>query len=102
MTDTFAMRWFGLDGLKNKAPDTTAYPNYKASLKAAFETETRTFFENILSKNLNMSDLVKADYTFVNQELAAHYGLPAVSGTQFRQVSLASTPRRGIVSQEAC
>jgi hypothetical protein len=99
LTDTFASRWLGLGGLAQKAPDAAAYPNYTAALGQEFVQETRTFWENIVSKDLSVEDVLDADYTFVNADLAAFYGLSGITGKQFRQVSLAATPRRGVVSQ---
>ncbi|MBX3020604.1 MAG: DUF1592 domain-containing protein [Bdellovibrionales bacterium] len=99
MTAGFASRWFGLKGLSQRAPDPAVYPTFTSSLKNAFEQETVQFWENLVSKDLSLKDILRADYTFVNAELAAHYGLSGVTGTQFRQVSLVNTPRRGIASQ---
>ncbi|KYG66077.1 hypothetical protein AZI86_03145 [Bdellovibrio bacteriovorus] len=98
LTQNFASRWIGLSRISQRVPDATVYPNYKPSLRTAFEAETRTFFENMFSQNRSLTEIISADYTYVNEELSKHYGIGGVVGTQFQKVSIANTPRRGLAS----
>ena len=61
--------------------------------------ETETFFENLIRNDLSILDLLDAKYTFVNEKLAAFYGIPGVKGPEFRKVDLTGTPRGGILTQ---
>ncbi|MBX3034047.1 MAG: DUF1592 domain-containing protein [Bdellovibrionaceae bacterium] len=98
LTQNFATRWIGMGLLAKRSPDTTVYPAFNASLRSAFETETTTFFDNLFTQKRSLIDILSADYTYVNAQLAQHYGISGVTGTNFRQVSLTNTPRRGITS----
>jgi hypothetical protein len=73
------------------------YPAYDATLAEGFRRETELFFFSIVREDKSVFELLTADYTFVNERVARHYGLPDVSGSHFRRVDLASTPRRGLL-----
>jgi hypothetical protein len=80
------------------APDAAAFPGWIAALAADLRRETELFFEHVLREDRPILDFVAADYSFVNARVAAHYGLPGVEGEEFRRVSLAGTPRRGVLT----
>ncbi len=80
-------------------PDALQYPMYDATVADSMKRETELFFDSIVRADRNVLDLLTADYTYVNQSLAAFYGIPNVAGPEFRKVSLAGTPRRGLLGQ---
>ena len=75
------------------------FPNFDENLRQDFRRETELFFESIVRENRSVLDLLTADYTFVNERLARHYGIPNVYGSQFRRVTLADENRRGLLGQ---
>jgi hypothetical protein len=75
--------------------DPTKYPNYDESLLQGFQQETEMFVANTIREDRNVDELLNADYTFVNERLARHYGIPGVYGTRFRRVSLPNHDQRG-------
>jgi len=95
MADNFAEQWLGLRGLADAKPDAQAFPEFDGALAAAFEEETRLFVRSIIRENRSITDLLAADYTYLNEKLARLYGIPGVIGPGFRRVSLAATPERG-------
>ena len=80
-------------------PDTGDFPNFDDELRQAFRTETELFFESIMREDRSVLDLLDADYTFVNERLARHYGIPNVYGSHFRRVTLTDENRRGLLGQ---
>jgi hypothetical protein len=93
----FAAQWLRLEDLEKLEPDRLLYPDYYTQLADAMVEETVTFFNHLVREDRSMFDLFSADYTFVNQRLARHYGIPGVVGEEFRRVSYpAGTPRRGL------
>ena len=83
-----------------RAPDPNEFPNFDDNLRQAFRRETELFFESIMREDRSVLDLLTADYTFVNERLAKHYGIPNVYGSQFRRVTLtADEARRGLLGQ---
>jgi hypothetical protein len=78
-------------------PDPNFYPNYDENLAQAMRRETELFFANLVQENRSLLDLYRADYTFVNERLARHYGIPGVAGRQFRRVAYPDDTRRGIL-----
>jgi hypothetical protein len=101
LVDNFAGQWLQLRSLKEFKPDPDLFPTFDDKLRSAMLKETELFFENVLREDRSILDFIDADYTFVNERLAKHYGLPGVSGEQFRRVSLTGTPRGGILTQAA-
>jgi hypothetical protein len=88
-----------LRNLQSVSPDTYEFPNFDDNLRAGFRRETEMFFSSIVREDRNVLDLLNADYTFVNERLAKHYGIPNVYGTRFRRVKLAREERRGLLGQ---
>jgi hypothetical protein len=81
-------------------PDRLMFPDYHQQLASAMRRETELFFDNLVQEDKSVLDLYSADYTFVNERLARHYGIPGVAGEHFRKVSYpAGTPRRGLFGQ---
>ncbi|NOT63660.1 MAG: DUF1592 domain-containing protein, partial [Acidobacteria bacterium] len=93
LVKNFAGQWLQLRNLDTVTPDPVVYPGFDESLKLAFRRETELFFESVLRDNRSAMDLLEADYTFLNQKLAEHYGIRGVYGPQFRRVSLNSEQR---------
>ena len=99
LTDNFAEQWLYLRDIETKEPDPAFFPEFDENLRQAFSRETELFIDSILRGGGPVTDLLTADYTFVNERLAKHYGIPHVYGSHFRQVSLADTERRGLLGQ---
>ena len=99
LVDNFAAQWLFLRNLQSFIPDSDEFPNWDDNLRQAMRTETSLFFESIMREDRNVLDLLTADYTFVNQRLAKHYGIPGVYGSQFRRVKIADENRRGLLGQ---
>lgn len=95
----FAEQWLFLRNLKSAAPNLDAYPDFDDNLRQAMKQETELFFGSIVREDRNVLDLMTADYTFVNERLARHYGIPGVYGSQFRRVHVADEARRGLLGQ---
>ena len=94
----FASQWLRLQDIDKIRPDGLEYPYWDRSLSDAFRRETQLFFDSIVREDRSVLDLLTADYTFVNERLARHYGIPNVTGDTFRRVTLPET-RRGILGQ---
>jgi hypothetical protein len=101
LVENFAGQWLQLRNLKEFKPDPDLFPSFDDKLRSAMLKETELFFENIIREDRGILDFIDADYTFVNERLAKHYGLSDVNGEEFRRVSLTSTPRGGILTQAA-
>jgi hypothetical protein len=99
LTRNFAGQWLFLRNLQSAKPDGHEYPNFDDNLRQAFRRETELFFDSILRDNRSLLDLLDANYTFVNERLAKHYGIPNVYGTQFRRVTLTDRTRMGLLGQ---
>jgi hypothetical protein len=91
----FAGQWLYLRNLAEVSPDPRLYPDFDDNLRQAFRRETELFFESIVREDRNVLDLLNANYTFVNERLARHYGIPNVYGSRFRRVALADNSVRG-------
>jgi Protein of unknown function (DUF1592)/Protein of unknown function (DUF1588)/Protein of unknown function (DUF1587)/Protein of unknown function (DUF1585)/Protein of unknown function (DUF1595)/Ca-dependent carbohydrate-binding module xylan-binding/Cytochrome C oxidase, cbb3-type, subunit III len=99
LTENFAMQWLQLRNLKLSSPDLKQFPEFNEALRTAMETETRLFFETIVREDRNLFELLDANFTFVNERLAKHYGLPGIQGEEFQRVSLTSPERGGLLGQ---
>ena len=99
LTTNFAGQWLYLLNLASITPDIQVFPAFDDNLRQAFRRETELFFDSIVNEDRSVIDLLTADYTFVNDRLAQHYGIPNIYGGQFRRVSLADSPRRGLLGQ---
>ena len=100
LVTNFAGQWLFLRDLRNSLPDSNAYPDFDDNLRQAFRRETELLFDSIVREDRSVVDLLAADYTFLNERLAKHYGISGVYGSQFRRVTLAAdSPRRGLLGQ---
>jgi hypothetical protein len=95
----FAGQWLYLRSLAQVKPDPDAFPEFDESLRQSFQQETELFFQNILREDRPVMELLGANYTFLNQRLAEHYGIPNVYGSQFRKVALTDPNRGGLLGQ---
>ncbi|MCU1335736.1 MAG: hypothetical protein JWO19_1317 [Bryobacterales bacterium] len=95
LVNDFAAQWLNLRQVEDVVVDPVKYPNYDESLLQAFQRETEMFVGSTLREDRNVADLLNADYTFVNERLARHYGLPGVYGSRFRRVTLPNHEQRG-------
>src|SRR5262249_22382744 len=82
----FAAQWLRLQDIDKVHPDPHNYPNFDDNLAHDMRRETEMFFNSLVREDRSMLDLFRADYTFVNERLARHYGFPAIAGAQFRRV----------------
>jgi mono/diheme cytochrome c family protein len=101
LVDNFGSQWLHLRNLQNAVPNSTEFPDFDDNLRQAFDQEARLFFQSIVREDRNVLELLTADYTFVNDRLAKHYGMPYVSGSQFRRVTLTDETRRGLLGKGA-
>ena len=99
LVENFAGQWLQTRRLETIAPDPKLFPKFDESLRAAMGRETQLLFAHVVRQDRSVLELLNAEYTFVNQRLAEHYGLPGVEGEQFRRVSLKDSPRRGLLTQ---
>jgi hypothetical protein len=97
--DNFASEWLETRRLESTVPDRDTFPDFDDYLRASMQKETELFFMNIVHNDGSILDLVDGKYTFLNERLAAHYGIPGVKGTEFRKVDLSDTPRGGVLGQ---
>jgi len=95
----FAGQWLYLRNLAQVRPDQDVFPKFDPGLRRAFQTETELFFNAVLRENRPVTDLLSADFTYLNQRLAQHYKIPGVYGSQFRRVSLTDPNRGGLLGQ---
>ena len=100
MSRYFAGQWLGFDELREVAePDPKRFPTFTPSLRIAMVRESVDFFSNLVRANRPVTELISSNYTFVNEELATHYGIPGVSGAQMRKVALTDPNRGGVIGQ---
>jgi hypothetical protein len=99
LVTNFAGQWLYLRDLKSSDPDSREFPDFDDNLRKAFQQETEMLFESILREDRSVLDLLNADYTFVNERLAKHYGIPGIYGPDFRRVQVPSDARRGLLGQ---
>jgi hypothetical protein len=97
LVSNFAGQWLYLRNLKNLVPNSLEFPDFDHNLRQAFQCETELFFESIMREDRNVLDLMTANYTFVNERLARHYGIPNVYGSHFRRVTIPDEARRGLL-----
>jgi cytochrome c551/c552 len=96
LVTNFGGQWLYLRELRNQRPESK---EFNENLRQAFRRETEMFLESIVREDRNVLDLLNADYTFVDERLARHYGIPNVHGSQFRRVKLPDDARRGLLGQ---
>ena len=99
LVDNFAGQWLNLRSMRSVSPDPETLLNFDESLRDAFEKETELFFESMLREDRPLMDLLNANYTFVNERLARHYGIPNIYGGRFRRVTLTDEARIGLLGK---
>jgi hypothetical protein len=97
LVDNFAAQWLRLRNLRSHTPIARDFPNFDNELREAFRIETELFFESIIREDRTVLDLLNADYTYVNERLARHYGIANVYGSHFRRVKVEQEARRGLL-----
>jgi hypothetical protein len=95
LVNNFAEQWLYLRNLASASPDARMFPDFDDNLRQAFRRETEMFFESIMREDRNVLDLIRANYTFVNERLAKHYGISNVYGGRFRRVTFDEESVRG-------
>lgn len=98
LADNFAGQWLETRNLDSVKPDPQKFPEWNPDLRDAMKAETRLFFEHILRENRPVGEFLSANYTFLNETLARHYGIEGVQGPDFRRVELATSQRGGVLS----
>ncbi len=100
LVTNFAAQWLYLRNVPSVSPNFIAFPDFDEGLRRALRRETELFFESIIREDRSVLDLIETDYTFVNERLARHYGIPHVYGSHFRRITLApDSPRGGLLGQ---
>ena len=97
LVENFAGQWLYLRNLANTHPDPPTFPDFDDNLRRALQRETELFFESVMAEDRSVLDLLTADYTFLNERLARHYGIPGIYGDRFRRVAVTDAARRGIL-----
>ncbi|HEX4277250.1 MAG TPA: DUF1592 domain-containing protein [Bryobacteraceae bacterium] len=101
LVSNFGGQWLNVRGLEGRAPVTQAFPDFDDNLRNAFTKESELFFSSIVREDRSLLDLLNGNYTFVNERLAKHYGIPGVYGSEFQRVTLspALDMRRGLLGK---
>jgi mono/diheme cytochrome c family protein len=97
----FAGQWLYLRNLKSFQPNSLEFADFDDNLRQAFQKETELFFATVMHEDRNVLDLMTADYTFLNERLAKHYGIPGIYGSHFRRVTLTDEARKGLLGKGA-
>lgn len=101
-TENFAGQWLGLRDIDATQPDRQLYPEYDDLLRSGMLTEVYLFFEEVLQNDLSLTNFVASDFSIINGRLASHYGIPGVTGLEFRRVALpADSHRGGVITMAA-
>ena len=95
LATNFAGQWLRLRNLDAVVPSTKLFPDFDDNVREGFRRETELFIDSIVREDRSVLDLIRADYTFLNERLAKHYGIPNVHGSHFRRVTLTPESRRG-------
>ena len=101
LVSNFGGQWLRLRNLRNMTPNSEEFPDFDDNLRQAFLRETEMFFDSIIREDHSVLDLLTADYTFVNERLARHYGIPGIYGSHFRRVTLTDETRKGLFGKGA-
>jgi hypothetical protein len=101
LIDNFLGQWLQLRNLKGKQPNSHEFPDFDDNLRQALHTEMELFFASIIREDRSVLDLMNADYTFLNERLARHYGVPYIYGSHFRRVTLQDETRKGLLGKGA-
>jgi mono/diheme cytochrome c family protein len=101
LVDNFAGQWLQLRNLQRATPDNDLFPEFDDNLRHSFKREVELLFGSIMREDRSVLDLLTADYTFVDERLARHYGIPNVYGSRFRRVPVADDARKGLLGKGA-
>jgi hypothetical protein len=99
LSSNFAAQWLQLRTIEGSSPNEYLFPNFGENLRQDFRRETELLFDSVLRENRSVLEFLTADYTFLNERLAKHYGIPFVYGSHFRRVTLTDANRRGLLGQ---
>jgi hypothetical protein len=99
LVDAFGGQWLQTRNLDTLKPDARKFPDYDEDLRDAMKTETQMFLQAIVDEDRSVLDLLDARFTYLNERLARHYGIPGVTGDEFRRVALDGVQRSGILTQ---
>jgi hypothetical protein len=99
LVENFAGQWLYLRNVESFVPNSSGFPDFDDNLRQGFLTETKLFFESILREDRNVLDLLTADYTYLNERVAKHYGIRGVYGAHFRKVTLEDEARWGLLGK---
>jgi hypothetical protein len=99
LVEDFGDQWLNLRLLQSVQPSKNEYPSYDQALNSAMRKETELFFDCIMREDRSILEFLDADYTFLNERLAKHYGISGVTGEQFRKVKLTDRNRGGVLTQ---
>jgi hypothetical protein len=99
LISNFVSQWLYLRNIETVLPDPAAFPDFDENLRVALAKETDLFFQSMLHEDRSILDLLRADYTFLNERLARHYGIPGIHGSDFRRVTLTNEERKGLLGQ---
>src|SRR5688572_25477157 len=99
LANSFASQWLYLRNLRASTPDMYVFPDFDDNLRQSAIRETELLFETIVREDRPLTELLSADYTYLNERLARHYGVPGIYGDQFRRVELTDTRRYGLLGQ---
>jgi len=99
LASRFASQWLRLQEADKNSPDSYLYPNFTGQLRDDMIRETQMFFEHLVREDLSLFEMISADYSFMNERLAQHYGIPGVTGAEFRRVDYPDATRRGVLGQ---
>jgi mono/diheme cytochrome c family protein len=97
LVNNFAAQWLYLRNLDSHKPDNRLFPDFDDNLRQAFRRETEMLFESVMSEDRSVLDLLRADYTFLNEQLARHYGINNIYGSHFRRVTMTDERRHGLL-----
>jgi mono/diheme cytochrome c family protein len=101
LVSNFAGQWLQLRNLRTKVPNSFQFPDFDDDLRRAMVSEVELFFKSVMDEDRNVLDLMTADYTFVNERLARHYGIPGIYGSRMRRITLTDDARRGLLGKGA-
>jgi mono/diheme cytochrome c family protein len=99
LVSNFAGQWLQLRNVRSVQPNTNLFPDFDDNLRRSMRRETELLFESIVREDRSVLDLLRADYTYLDERLARHYGVPNIYGSQFRRVAVTDDRRRGILGQ---
>ena len=99
LVDNFAGQWLYLRKMRAVLPDPELLPDFDENLREGFQREAELFFESIVREDRSVLDLLNANYTFLNERLSRHYGIPNIHGSHFRRVTVSDENRRGLLGQ---